>query len=258
MKPNADAVAARAVAAVDEGISYQQMDCQAFVERVVTACGGAMAFAGSNDMARHACDWVEPIEDARKAGRLVPGVALFIKEPDESGLPEKYRGDGLGDFSHVGLYVGSKSGLRDVDKNGRMRACDVVHSSATMKRVAGSTLQNGWTHVGRLSAVEYGDGATGVAATSATVVAGAAVESSSDGLSTQPLESAAVATICTPNGLPLKMRAKPTANCKLYKKLPNGAQVLVVERNCGDDCGWARVQVGSRRWYVRAEFIRQG
>ena len=34
----------------------------------------------------------------------------------------------------------------------------MVHSSATMGRVAGSTLQNGWTHAGYFREIEYGDG----------------------------------------------------------------------------------------------------
>lgn len=74
--------------------------------------------------------------------------------PPEANLPARYAGDGLGDFSHVGLYVGENA-LTDTDKNGRRRACDVVHSSATMGRVAGSTLQNGWTHALWFSEIDY-------------------------------------------------------------------------------------------------------
>ena len=153
-KPTGAAVAARAVAAVAEGHAYAEMDCQALIEHCVAACGGQMAYAGSNDMARNAVTGLWPLSQARAAGRLSPGAGLFICEAD-GGEPARYRTDGLGNFSHVGLYAGPNA-LTDADKNGRRRACDVVHSSATMGRVAGSTLQNGWTHVGWFKAIDYG------------------------------------------------------------------------------------------------------
>jgi len=43
-----------------------------------------------------------------------------------------------------------------VDKNGKSRVCNVVHSGQTMGRVAGSTLKNGWTHVMLFREIEYG------------------------------------------------------------------------------------------------------
>ena len=153
-KPNAAAVAARAIAAVAEGHTYAEMDCQAFVEHCVAACGGAMAYAGSNDMARNALCGLWPLAQAKQLGKVVAGAGLFI-HAQSGGEPAKYRADGLGDYNHVGLYVGARA-LSDTDKNGKTRACDVVHSSATMGRVAGSTLANGWTHVGWFKALAYG------------------------------------------------------------------------------------------------------
>lgn len=169
-KPKAAAVAARAVAAVAEGHSYAEMDCQAFIEFCVAACGGAMAYAGSNDMARHAVTGLWTLAEAKRLGKLVPGAGLFIHEED-SGEPARYKADGLGNYSHVGLYAGTAA-LTDTDKNGKSRACDCVHSSATMGRVAGSTLQNGWTHAGWFSAVEYGAESAGDAADSGDETAG--------------------------------------------------------------------------------------
>lgn len=153
-KPNAAEVAARAIAAVAEGHTYAEMDCQALVEHCVVACGGAMAYAGSNDMARNALCGLWPLAQAKQLGKVVAGAGLFI-HAQSGGEPAKYRADGLGDYNHVGLYVGAGA-LSDTDKNGKTRACDVVHSSATMGRVAGSTLANGWTHVGWFKALAYG------------------------------------------------------------------------------------------------------
>lgn len=153
MKPTANQVARAATLAAHVGYTYDELDCQAFVEHCVRQAGGRMDYLGTNDMARRAA-WLGTLDEARAQGRLVPGAGLLIREATEANLPTRYAGDGLGDFSHVGLYVGENA-LTDTDKNGRRRACDVVHSSATMGRVAGSTLQNGWTHALWFSEIDY-------------------------------------------------------------------------------------------------------
>ena len=153
MKPTANQVARAATLAAHVVYTYDELDCQAFVEHCVRQAGGRMDYLGTNDMARRAA-WLGTLDEARAQGRLVPGAGLLIREATEANLPARYAGDGLGDFSHVGLYVGENA-LTDTDKNGRRRACDVVHSSATMGRVAGSTLQNGWTHALWFSEIDY-------------------------------------------------------------------------------------------------------
>lgn len=170
MKPTANQVARAATLAAHVGYTYDELDCQAFVEHCVRQAGGRMDYLGTNDMARRAA-WLGTLDEARAQGRLVPGAGLLIREATEANLPARYAGDGLGDFSHVGLYVGENA-LTDTDKNGRRRACDVVHSSATMGRVAGSTLQNGWTHTLWFSEIDYavtaGAGAGGTSAGAGT------------------------------------------------------------------------------------------
>ena len=141
-KPSGEQVVAQALQFI--GRKYSEMDCQAMVEAAVRACGGKMSYTGSNAMAR-AVEHLVPLSQAQKEGLRV-GAALFIHEDGDS-YPQKYHADGLGNFSHVGLYAGENA-LEDVDKNGKKRVCNVVHSSASMGRVAGSTLRNGWTHVG--------------------------------------------------------------------------------------------------------------
>lgn len=153
MKPTGNQVARAATLAAHVGYTYDELDCQAFVEHCVRQAGGRMDYLGTNDMARRAA-WLGTLDEARAQGRLVPGAGLLIRESTEANLPARYAGDGLGDFSHVGLYVGENA-LTDTDKNGRRRACDVVHSSATMGRVAGSTLQNGWTHALWFPEIDY-------------------------------------------------------------------------------------------------------
>lgn len=155
-KPTGAQVVAKALQYAQEKRSYQEMDCQAMIESAVRACGGKMDYAGSNAMAR-AVTGLIPLGEAEKAGLQV-GMALFIHE-DEGTYPAKYHADGLGNFSHVGLYAGENA-LTDVDKKGRERTCNVVHSSSSMGRVAGSTLANGWTHAGYFKEIDYGDVST--------------------------------------------------------------------------------------------------
>ena len=180
MKPTGNQVARAATLAAHVGYTYDELDCQAFVEHCVRQAGGRMDYLGTNDMARRAA-WLGTLDEARAQGRLVPGAGLLIREATEANLPARYTGDGLGDFSHVGLYVGENA-LTDTDKNGRRRACDVVHSSATMGRVAGSTLQNGWTHALWFSEIDYavtaGAGAGADGANADGTGAGASTETS--------------------------------------------------------------------------------
>ena len=142
-KPTGAQVVAQALQYAQEKRSYQEMDCQAMIEAAVRACGGKMDYAGSNAMAR-AVTGLMPLSEAKKAGLQV-GMALFIHE-DGGSYPAKY---------HAG-----ENALTDVDKKGRERACNVVHSSASMGRVAGSTLANGWTHAGYFKEIDYGTGDT--------------------------------------------------------------------------------------------------
>lgn len=167
-KPTGAQVAAKAVAAVSEGHSYAEMDCQAFIEYCVNSCGGRMAYAGSNAMYRSSAVYLATIANAKAEGKLVPGAGLLIVEEVSAGTPAKYRGDGLGDATHVGLYVGERA-LVDVDSRGKSRVCNVVHSGSTMGRVAGSTLQNGWTHVILFREIDY----SGVNIPSGVVLGGA-------------------------------------------------------------------------------------
>ena len=195
MKPTANQVARAATLAAHVGYTYDELDCQAFVEHCVRQAGGRMDYLGTNDMARRAA-WLGTLDEARAQGRLVPGAGLLIREATEANLPARYTGDGLGDFSHVGLYVGENA-LTDTDKNGRRRACDVVHSSATMGRVAGSTLQNGWTHALWFSEIDYavtagaGAGADGA---NADGTGGAGMDVGAEGTNTGGTGSAGTST----------------------------------------------------------------
>ena len=237
MKPTANQVARAATAAAHVGYTYEEMDCQAFIEHCVRQAGGSMDYRGSNDMARGAA-WLGTLSQARAQGRLVPGAGVLIREETEENLPARYAGDGLGDFSHVGLYVG-EGALTDTDKNGRMRSCDVAHSSATMGRVAGSTLQGGWTHVLWFPEIDYGaSGGAGNAAAGDGLTAGAS-----------PVR---FATVVSPDGNPVKLRSTPSTDKPYLAKVPVGTAVEVMQ----DAQGWAQVRLPDGKvGYMMTKFL---
>lgn len=267
MKPRAVQLARAAVQAVGVGYTYDELDCQAFIEHCARQAGGAMDYLGTNDMARRAA-WLGTLSQAQAEGRLVPGAGLLIREETEENLPARYASGGLGDFSHAGLYVGPDA-LTDTDKTGRMRSCDAVHSSATMGRVAGSTLQNGWTHVLWFPEIDYGasggtgnaaagagttvtgatgtpgagTGATGATGTGGTGTTGAGtgpttgVTPGTPGATGTPAPGASTltagtvptvyATVVSPDGGPVKLRKSASAEETLYWLVGAGARVLV-------------------------------
>lgn len=297
MKPRAVQLARAAVQAVGVGYTYDEMDCQAFIEHCARQAGGAMDYLGTNDMARRAA-WLGTLSQAQAEGRLVPGAGLLIREETEANLPARYASDGLGDFSHAGLYVGPDA-LTDTDKTGRMRSCDAVHSSATMGRVAGSTLQNGWTHVLWFPEIDYGaSGGTGNAAagagttvtgatgagTGGTGATGTGTTGTTGGTGTGPttggtpgagatgapgittptptLTAGTVptvyATVVSPDGGPVKLRKSASAEETLYWLVGAGARVLV-ERTEG---AWSLITAictdgHTRRAWMMDRYLRR-
>ena len=259
MKPTGKSVAAAAVQAVGVGHAYDEMDCQAFIEHCARQAGGAMDYLGTNDMARRAA-WLGTLAQAQAQGRLVPGAGLLIREETDANLPARYAGDGLGDFSHVGLYVGENA-LTDVDKNGNARSCDVVHSSSTMRRVAGSTLKNGWTHVMWFPEIDYGIDVQPGVEIGAEISQGTdtGADSVPEGLTagTPPASAERYATVVSPDGNPVKLRKTASQKEPVYWLVNPGARVLV-ER---DKDGWSLVTAVCsdgyvRRAYMMSQFLR--
>ena len=286
MKPRAVQLARAAVQAVGVGYTYDEMDCQAFIEHCARQAGGAMDYLGTNDMARRAA-WLGTLSQAQAEGRLVPGAGLLIREETEANLPARYASGGLGDFRHAGLYVGPDA-LTDTDKTGRKRSCDAVHSSATRGRVAGSTLQNGWTHVLWFPEIDYGaSGGTGNAAAGAgTTVTGTTGTTGAPGTGagantttggtpgagatgapgittpTSTLTAGTVptvyATVVSPDGGPVKLRKSASAEETLYWLVGAGARVLV-ERTEG---AWSLITAictdgHTRRAWMMDRYLRR-
>ena len=236
-------------------IRYDDIDCQAFMELIFSECGTKISYKGSNDMYRNACSWVGTLEEAKKEGRLVPGAALFIVEFDGK-EPDEYKVDGLGNASHVGMYVGPNA-LTDVDKNGKSRVCDVVHSSASMERVAGSTLKNAWTHVGLWKNAEFGVEVVG------SVTMGPNDNNSSEGIEAivntrgeEFMANEMNAYVCTENGEGVNFRTKTSSKSALVPrmpKIPEGAVVQVL----GYTGEWSKIVYMGYTGYVMTRFLKE-
>lgn len=255
MKPAGVNVAVRAIELCKgPRIEYGDVDCQAFIEQCVNDCGGALDTSGTNDMVRNHCAWLGTIENARAEGRLVPGAGLLIHEDDESGLPAKYQGDGLGDFSHVALYVGDGA-LYDEDKNGKARLCDAVHSSQTMGRVAGTTVKNGYTHVMWFTEIDYGvDVAPGVTPGGGGDAVSDGADNVSDGAGSQSAAHS-YATVFAADGGAVKLRPQPERG-SLWWEVASGTRVSV-ERTKN---GWALIRAvctdgASRRAWMMGDYL---
>ena len=127
------------------GTPYSKMDCQTFVERCLADIGIRINLPGSNAWYRE-MDWVGSPEACRKTfGKVPVGAFLFIWARDGK-EPEKYKADGKGNASHIGIVTPTGA----------------IHSSASRGCVAesefaGKTIKNGgWNLVGLWNAIDYG------------------------------------------------------------------------------------------------------
>lgn len=128
------------------GIPYSKLDCQGFVERVLKdsgirkSNGTVYDWRGSNSMYRYYYQWRGTIAECKKQFGSIPSGALVFKMRDDNGEEERGYTDGLGNYYHVGIYIGKP------DK------C-VIHS--TTGGVQWAKNLNGWTHVTLLSMLDY-------------------------------------------------------------------------------------------------------
>lgn len=261
MKPKGMNVAARAMAALNEGITYDQMDCQEFVEYCVRECGGELDSRGSNDMVRNHCAWLGTLENAMAEGKLVKGAGLLIWREENEKLPDKYRGDGFGDFYHVAFYVGEKA-LYDQDKNGKSRLCNAVHSSETMGRVAGTTTANGYTHVMLFDCIDYGmdTAGLGLGAAAESIINDEPDESVNDVDRTDagkaaPLAAPVYVRVETANGGGVNIREKPQKGAITKYAAPVGTRMLLL----GEKNGYYKVMyLGKARWVMKEFAVVEG
>ena len=213
------------------GTPYSDMDCQAFIEQCLSDCGIKKNLPGSNSWYREVRQnglVVTPEECVKMYGLVPAGAFLFIVESD-GGEPDKYKDDGLGNASHIGLVTRKGEGA--------------IHSSSKNAMVCESkfkdkTIPNGgWNMVGLWDFVDYGIDFI-----------------PDDPDPSEDEDNVNKATVHSENGLPVKMRQSPSTNCRYYNDVPNGA--IVDLYNWGEK--WSKIGWAGKTGYMMSDFLIRG
>ena len=129
------------------GAPYSTMDCQAFVEHCMKDVGVSRNLPGSNAWYR-AMTWTGTPEECKaRFGSIPDGAFLFILEQDGK-EPAKYRRDGIGNASHIGIKTGKGQGAIH-SSSSRGCVCESVFNDRTVRN-------GGWNRVGLWDAFDYG------------------------------------------------------------------------------------------------------
>ena len=232
------------------GVPCSKMDCQAFAEQCLRDCGLEMNLAGSNAWYREVMKngtVLTPEECVKQLGKVPAGAFLFILNQDGK-EPEKYRKDGLGNASHIGIVTGRGEGA--------------IHSSSsrgcvTESTFRGKTISGGWNRVGLWNRVSYdfGDAGSGRAeAESGTV----RVPEAGRNPEKVP-EPAEHAVVWAGQGSTVNTRQGPGTLYALSKagRIPVGTVVEILKRQKG----WCRIRYTDPKsavWYcwMKEEFLR--
>ena len=226
------------------GRSYEEMDCQALVARMMAAVGYRRDLGGSNSWYRECIKngWTgTPEECLREFGSVPKGALLFIREEVSASTPGKFRDDGIGDITHMGVKTGRGEGA--------------IHSSHLKGCVCTSkfrdrTIPNGgWNRVGLLNVFSYGKTVDWVLEHGG---------GSGDGsVSVVPAEKEGKpvkGTVIAKSGSTVKLRQKPGTDCTIYWNIPVGTEMEIVDQREN----WSKCICSGLTGWMKNEFIRTG
>jgi len=230
------------------------MDCQDFVEQCLRDCGVNKDLGGSNSWYRECLrnGWGGTPEECKALfGSIPDGAFLFIWEEVSESTPEKFRNDGIGDLTHIGIVTGTGEGAIHSSKS-RGGVCE--------SKFAGKSIRGGWNRVGLWAAgVSYGakvdailEGwADGGEIHHGDADSGGSGEASGGEEETEVQE----ATVWSPNGGTVFLRRSKDSKSKYYgvwERLAVGTRVEVVER--GDK--WCKVNYNQYKgWWMQTAFL---
>ena len=217
------------------GVSYQAMDCQAFVEKCMADCGLYKDLAGSNAWYREVMNhgWVgTPEECVAMMGTVPTGALLFILEHDGK-EPAKYKPDGIGNASHIGIVTGQGEGA--------------IHSSASRGCVCESkfknkTINGGWNRVGLYDQINCTDTPTPEPTPTPTPTPTPEPE---------PTETAFVGNVPPEKRQNVNLRKRPSITAQLIDRVPCGDLVEVLEH--GDE--WSKVKWSGKTGYMMTQYL---
>ena len=215
------------------GRNYEEMDCQAFVEKCMADVGLRMDLGGSNSWYRECGKhgWVgTPEECVKEFGSVPKGALLFILEPVGPKTPAKFRNDGIGDITHMGIVTGRGDGA--------------IHSSSSRGCVAtskfrGKTIPNGgWNRVGLYDKFDYSD-------TERREEVDAIFQEDEEEAGGEKLTGIVTAE----TGSTVNLRK--TKGGKLLERIPIGSEVTILDY--GEE--WCQVIAGGLKGWMKTEFI---
>ena len=125
-----------------DGVSYEEMDCQSFVEHVLTDVGIKHNWRGSNDMYRNMVEHVMTVQECKnKNNGIVPAGYICFSVRTDGKEDKKIYKDGI-NAAHVGIVLDNE---------------DVRHS--TTGGVQYDTINNGkrWNYVAQHKDIFYGN-----------------------------------------------------------------------------------------------------
>ena len=248
------------------GRAYTDMDCQAFVERCMSAVGVKYNLPGSNAWYRK-MSWVgTPEECVKKFGCVPLGAFLYILEKD-GGEPGQYKQDGIGNASHIGIKTGmSCAQMLDAAAHaqglnaGELRALEkkagggdgAMHSSKSRGCVCTSNFKDktvphgGWNRVGLWFRLTYGE----------------AVDAILDGKKPQQKEQSKTGgdaveewvkmEVWAASGSTVNIRKEPAAGAARETSVPIGSVV-----DAGpEENGWRPVRSGKVSGWMKAEYLK--
>lgn len=216
------------------GRSYEEMDCQAFVERCLKDCGNSTDLGGSNSWYREVMKngWVgTPEECVKKYGSVPAGAFLFILEAVSASTPAKFQNDGIGDATHIGLVTGKGEGAIHSSKS-RGGVCE--------SKFAGKTIKNGgWNRVGLWDKVDYGN----------------VTPEPTDEPEPAP-EPEKEMVVFAENGKPVNVRVRGNLRAKKVCEVPVGETVTWIKE---DNAGWAYIRYGKKTgWMLECYLVEPG
>ena len=170
----------------------------------------------------------------KEFGSVPKGALLFIREDVSASTPGKFRSDGIGDITHMGVKTGRGDGAIH---SSRSRGC--VCTSKFRDR----TIPNGgWNRVGLLNVFSYGK-------TVDWVLEHGGSEGSDNNVKERvPMKG----TVTAKSGSTVKLRQKPGTDCTIYWNIPVGTEVEIVDQREN----WSKCICSGLTGWMKNEFIR--
>lgn len=216
------------------GMPYDKMDCQEFIEQCMRDLGLNRDLAGSNAWYRE-MTWVGSPEECKKKFGCIPnGALLYILEQDGN-EPDKYKPDGIGNASHIGIKTGKGDAAFQLE--------GAIHSSKTKGMVCQSkfddkTINGGWNRVGLWNRFDYGE----------------KINRLLNG--EQPAEEEETvlyfAIVDSENDKGVNFRKEKDTSKGYIATIPEGTELPVYE----DDGTWSRVMYKNQEGYVMSKYLR--